>query len=201
VVIVTSLVLAIHVLPSETQEANLENSGGDSSNSSSTITTAASQTKCFACGLEEIDPERDEPGSYGDSRREGVPKTKKMYNHTCDIAEKMGFDDRWVRTCPPGVRSCFWAEARYEKQVPLFRGCANATFAHDERCSRELQAVQIVWGKRSEDVEIKLCFCNGEKCNEKDNGAMGLKAGINCRIFLIGVISIYFSTFIKNKMI
>ena len=85
--------------------------------------------------------------------------------------------------------------------VPLFRGCANATFAHDERCSRELQAVQIVWGKRSEDVEIKLCFCNGEKCNEKDNGAMGLKGGINCRIFLIGVISIYFSTFIKNKMI
>ena len=40
-----------------------------------------------------------------------------MYNHTCDIAEQMGgFDDRWVRTCPPGVRSCFWAEARYEKQ-------------------------------------------------------------------------------------
>ena len=57
--------------------------------------------------------------------------------------------------------------------VPLFRGCANATFAHDERCSRELQAVQIIWGKKSVDVEIKLCFCNGENCNEQANGAMG----------------------------
>ena len=63
--------------------------------------------------------------------------------------------------------------------VPLFRGCANATFAHDERCSRELQAVQIIVGKHSVDVEIKLCFCNGDKCNEKANGAMttlGLKS-------------------------
>ena len=39
-----------------------------------------------------------------------------MYNHTCDIADEMGIDDRWLRTCPPGVRSCFWAEARYDKQ-------------------------------------------------------------------------------------
>ena len=45
-----------------------------------------------------------------------------MYNHTCDIAEEMGIDDRWVRTCPPGVRSCFWAEARYDKQG-IFVSC------------------------------------------------------------------------------
>ena len=56
-------------------------------------------------------------------------------------------------------------------EVPLFRGCANATFAHDERCSRELQAVQIIWGKQSVDVEIKLCFCNGDKCNKDASGA------------------------------
>ena len=60
---------------------------------------------------------------YGDFRREGVKqaeakdgKTRMMYNHTCDIADEMGIDDRWLRTCPPGVRSCFWAEARYDKQ-------------------------------------------------------------------------------------
>ena len=58
----------------------------------------------------------DAKGSYGDSRRDGVPKTKKMYNHTCDIAAEMGFDDRWIRDCPAGVRSCFWAEARYDRQ-------------------------------------------------------------------------------------
>jgi hypothetical protein len=65
-----------------------------------------------------------------------------------------------------------------------------------------LQAVQIIWGKKSEDVEIKLCFCNGEKCNEKANGAMALKGGgINCGLLFIAVISIYFSTFNKNKII
>ena len=85
--------------------------------------------------------------------------------------------------------------------VPLFRGCANATFAHDERCSRELQAVQIVWGKKSEDVEIKLCFCNGEKCNKNANGAMRSNGGANCGIIFIGAIIIYFSTNIKSKII
>ena len=50
-----------------------------------------------------------------------------MYNHTCDIAEEMGIDDRWVRTCPPGVRSCFWAEARYDKQG-IFVSCSCNSF-------------------------------------------------------------------------
>ena len=78
-----------------------------------------SNIQCYACGLEEIDPEKDLAGSYGDGRREdvkGITPKKKMYNHTCDIAAEMGFDERWVRNCPAGVRSCFWAEARYDKQ-------------------------------------------------------------------------------------
>ena len=76
--------------------------------------------------------------------------------------------------------------------VPLFRGCANATFAHDQRCSRELQAVQIIWGKKTVDVEIKLCFCNDDKCNEKANGAIGL---IQQNSF-IKVLSVAITTFI-----
>ena len=74
--------------------------------------------KCFACGIEEIDPEVDEPGSYGDFRKEGTPSGRKMYNHTCDIADDTGLeeDDRWLRTCPSGVKSCFWAKGNYENQ-------------------------------------------------------------------------------------
>ena len=75
---------------------------------------------CYACGLEEVDPEIDEPGSYGDFRKEGTPPGKKMYNHTCDIADETGLDDqRWVRKCPAGVKSCFWAKGNYEKQSKL----------------------------------------------------------------------------------
>ena len=92
---------------------------------SGSSSTSSSQIKCFACGLEEIDPEIDEKDSYGDSRRDGVPKTKKMYNHTCDIAAEMGFDDRWARNCPAGVRSCFWAEARYDRQGKRFTKIKN----------------------------------------------------------------------------
>ena len=89
----------------------------DAAQNSESSSTSSSHVNCFACGLEEIDPDRDEPGSYGDSRKDGVSKDKKMYNHTCDIAKEMGFDERnWVRRCPAGVRSCFWAEARYDKQ-------------------------------------------------------------------------------------
>ena len=35
---------------------------------------------CFTCGLEEIDPELDLEGSYGDIRKEGTPENRKMYN-------------------------------------------------------------------------------------------------------------------------
>ena len=71
---------------------------------------------CFTCGLEEIDPEIDKPGSYGDERKEGTPPGRKMYNHTCDIADDLGLGDNWKRKCPPGTKSCFWAEGRYKKQ-------------------------------------------------------------------------------------
>jgi len=134
---------------------------------------------CYACGLEEVDPEIDEPGTYGDFRKEGTPPGKKMYNHTCDIADETGLDDqRWVRKCPEGVKSCFWAKGNYEKQIPVFRGCADAQFAFDEGCSRELQAVQVIAGKKSVDVEIFLCFCNSEKCNTELSSAFTFKSSL-----------------------
>merc|ERR1712083_493111 len=132
---------------------------------------------CYTCGLEEIDPELDQEGSYGDERSKGykTEKNLKMYNHTCDIADELGMGDNWVRKCPPGVKSCFWAEGRYSKQTPVFRGCADAQYAFDTGCNRELEAVQIIQGKRSVDVEILLCFCNEENCNTSLSGAQEIK--------------------------
>ena len=111
--------ISVHVtcVTSTTIQAstNSPNSNGQDVTSSSDN----SNIQCYACGLEEIDPEKDLAGSYGDGRREdvkGITPKKKMYNHTCDIAAEMRFDERWVRNCPAGVRSCFWAEARYDKQ-------------------------------------------------------------------------------------
>ena len=89
--------------------------------------------------------------------------------------------------------NCSFESSQQMFSVPLFRGCANATFAHDERCSRELQAVQIIWGKKSVDVEIKLCFCNGENCNEQANGAMG-SSKTNVSIFILSISLIIFWT-------
>ena len=77
---------------------------------------------CITCGLEDIDPEKDEEGSYGDERTKGYKPEKKlkMYNHTCDIADELivggKHGDNFIRKCPPGVKSCFWAEGRYDKQ-------------------------------------------------------------------------------------
>ena len=87
---------------------------GESVESSSE--TVLESISCYACGLEEFNPENDKPGSYGDIRKEGTPDGKKMYNHTCDIADDLGLDAKWERQCPPGVKSCFWAEGRYDKQ-------------------------------------------------------------------------------------
>ena len=68
---------------------------------------------CYACGLPEIDPEVDTPGSFGDARQKWTSSDKKMYNMSCDIAEQMGLDEKWLRKCPHGVKSCFWSKSSY----------------------------------------------------------------------------------------
>ncbi len=54
---------------------------------------------------------------------------------------------------------------------PTFRGCAGAKYPHDAKCDRTLQAVQVVAGMKSVDVEVRLCYCNSDKCNEKPSSA------------------------------
>ena len=70
------------------------------------------QLQCYACGLPKVHPENDIVGSYG------TELGKKMYNHTCvELADTMKdgtVDDRFLRTCPMGVKSCFGATGFYD---------------------------------------------------------------------------------------
>lgn len=141
-------------------------------------TTAAStevtdnRITCYACGQADVDPTADGE-AFCDLEKNpgGCPKASKMYNHTCDIMDRLGKSSNWERQCPEGIKSCFYSEANFEDQTPIFRGCAGAKYPHDEKCDRELQAVQVVAGKKSVDVEVLLCYCNTEKCNEQKNGS------------------------------
>ena len=111
---------------------HLVNADESSTRSYSEVADVAKDIFCYACGLPEIDPNLDEPGSFGDARREWTPAGKKMYNSTCDIAWQMGFDDKWLRQCPHGVKSCFWSKTTYDGKVGIFRGCAPSFFPMDE---------------------------------------------------------------------
>ena len=66
------------------------------------------QLQCYACGLPKVHPEFDVVGSYG----------KKIYNHSCEeLMETMkgdAIDERFIRTCPVGVKSCFGATGFYD---------------------------------------------------------------------------------------
>lgn len=159
---------------------------------------------CYTCGMEGIDPEKDETGSYGNYDREWIKndpnkKIYKMYNHSCDIMHNMrresdsrrNDDKIWLRKCPSGVRSCWWAQGTFKQQRPVFRGCATSKYKHDEGCDRELEAVQIKEGQKSQDVEVMLCFCNEDKCNEKISGASSVSNKIILTI-LFGLVSILF---------
>ena len=103
-----------------------------------------------------------------------------MYNDTCSRHEimmqnKPEAKSKWVRTCPKGVKSCFWAQGNgiggwyqgngivvisklfllnmikllkiiennlwhlFDFSEHRFRGCADALFIHDNKCTKELQ--------------------------------------------------------------
>ena len=67
---------------------------------------AGQQLQCYACGLPKVHPEFDVEGSYG----------MKKYNHSCaDLEATMKdgvVDEKFVRTCPVGIKSCFGATGR-----------------------------------------------------------------------------------------
>lgn len=132
----------------------------------------AEALNCYACGLGMVDPVI-EGHVYNMDEQDTAAK---MYNETCTLFETMlleypGSMEKWVRPCPSGVKSCFWAEGHYEGDNPRFRGCADALYNHDPGCKHELQAVTVVDNKKSVDVEVELCYCSEAKCNQERNGA------------------------------
>ena len=58
-----------------------------------------SSVTCYQCGQPEIDPESDYPNSYCDATvpSNNCDNTKKMYNLTCDIMDKIGPSPLWTR--------------------------------------------------------------------------------------------------------
>jgi len=105
-----------------------------------------------------------------------VPKKENLT--TCELEWEQGFDteklppkeydlNMWVRKCPKGVRSCFRAQGNWAAQRPVFRGCAGARYAHGTTCRRELQRVQTEPGRPKVDVEVYLCYCTGDECNQR----------------------------------
>ena len=52
---------------------------------------------------------------------------------------------------------------------PEFRGCADAKFLHENKCTRELQAVTVVDNQKHVDVNVELCYCDTDLCNQERN--------------------------------
>ena len=72
--------------------------------------------------------------------------------------------------------------------APLFRGCAETVYEFDPGCHRQLQSVDLIPGRSSANVEIYLCFCNGDKCNESANS--GIVHLASCFVMAIALITI-----------
>ena len=92
----------------------------------------------------------------------------------------------WTRRCPKGVRSCFKAVGNWERQKPVFRGCAGARYDHGTVCKREMQTVEVEPGQPRVEVEVYLCYCTGDECNKKDIGAASqLRQGLALSLSLL----------------
>jgi len=122
-------------------------------------------------------------GSYG------TELGKKRYNHTCEeysLGEKEA--DPFIRICPLGVRSCFYVTGKYEDMELVFRGCAEAKYEHDYGCDREMQAVNVIDQRgipKQVDVDVNLCYCNSQNCNEVAAGAIEITMSLPMVILII----------------
>jgi len=150
--------------------------------------------KCVSCGLAFIDPMEDNQKYSTDP----ADTEAKMYNDTCSRHEimmqnKPEAKSKWVRTCPKGVKSCFWAQGNgiggwYQGNEHRFRGCADALFIHDNKCTKELQPVTTIEDRLSVDVEVELCYCDKDECNaERPNSATFLSYSVYVHIFLFAL--------------
>ena len=54
-----------------------------------------------------------------------------------------------------------------------FRGCAGAPYRDPfHQCASRKQAVPVFEGQRSVDIDVTLCYCNEDLCNETLNGGL-----------------------------
>ena len=71
---------------------------------------------------------------------------------------------------------------------PEFRGCAAVNYEHEAKCSRETQAVTIIDNQKHADVDVELCYCQEDLCNEERN--YGENNHFNYIIMLVTFISL-----------
>lgn len=138
----------------------------------STLVKLAESLECYSCGLGMISPEKD-GFTYNIDE---FDVNSKMYNESCTgfatyLVEGSKAMNKWVRPCPPNVINCFWAKGSYNDESPEFRGCADAEFLHENKCTRELQAVTVIDSVKHVDVNVELCYCDNDLCNEERNAA------------------------------
>lgn len=152
---------------------------------SQTQSKSEQQIQCYACGLPKVHPENDVVGSYG------TAAGKKMYNHSCaellDNLKDGRVANRFMRTCPVGVKSCFGATGFYDHgdNDPSndlhvqFLGCSEAKHQHSYGCDRELQNVDIrdkAKRKIQVEIDVNLCFCSTHVCNHPLGELLSSKA-------------------------
>ncbi|TRY77775.1 hypothetical protein TCAL_07851 [Tigriopus californicus] len=154
---------------------------------SQTQSKSEQQIQCYACGLAKVHPENDVVGSYG------TAIGKKMYNHSCtellDNLKDGAVANRFMRTCPVGVKSCFGATGFYDHgdNDPSndlhvqFLGCSEAKHQHSYGCDRDLQNVDIrdkAKRKIQVEIDVNLCFCSTHICNDPLGELLSSKAAI-----------------------
>ena len=117
---------------------------------------AGQQLQCYACGLPKVHPEFDVVGSYG----------RKIYNHSCEeminTITDGKVDEKFVRTCPVGVKSCFGATGFYDHEDTdpendiwiRFLGCSEAKYMHEYGCDRDMQKVSVK-DKNDRRIQVK----------------------------------------------
>jgi len=150
-------------------------------------TDSDKRIECFACGLPMIDPTKDNSTFSLDPYE---PKSK-IYNESCTIYKQYQLEypeymNKWVRKCPAGSTNCFWAKGTLNAEDPEFRGCAQVKFQHEHKCTKEIQAVTVVDNQKHVDVEVELCYCPEDKCNEERN--IGQNNRFNYIIMLMTII-------------
>ena len=69
----------------------------------------------------------------------------------------------------PSIPFSKWVKNAFPFSDPEFRGCADAQYVHENKCVTEIQAVTVIDNQKHADVEVELCYCSEDKCNEERN--------------------------------